>query len=231
MFSFFKKKKINRHLTGAIAYLNREYQISLDTQRANLPRFSRESDVEYIRYSISTEPDVAKHTKESDTEQKSDVQFSLKDSGEVRYSLKDNYSVKSVNVFMQNIATSQSFTETSFLDESIDMSFVDKMLEHINRKQLRDSTVYKSAQVDRRLFSKIVSDRTYKPSKDTCIALILALQLPLDDATDMLSRAGYTLSHSSKRDVIIEYFIRENIYNINDINEILYRLGQKILGR
>ena len=96
---------------------------------------------------------------------------------------------------------------------------------------MRDSDVYKAANIDRRLFSKIASDRTYKPSKDTCIALALALRLSIDDANDILSRAGYTLSHSSKRDVVIEYFFRERVYDLNDMNEVLYRLGQKPLGR
>ncbi len=117
------------------------------------------------------------------------------------------------------------------LDNNTNMSFVDKMLEYIKEGHMRDSDVYKAANIDRRLFSKIASDRTYKPSKDTCIALALALRLSIDDANDILSRAGYTLSHSSKRDVVIEYFFRERVYDLNDMNEVLYRLGQKPLGR
>lgn len=216
MFSFFRNTKRKKYLKGAQDYIASQYHIVL-------PKFSRELN---IRYSL-TEVDGGS----KELEATPDVQFSLKRPSDVKFSLKDNYSEKSVNAFMQNLSVSSAFSESTVLDESIDMSFVDKMLEHINRKQLRDSTVYKTAQVDRRLFSKIVSDRTYKPAKDTCIAFVLALQLPLDDAIDLLSRAGYTLSHSSKRDVIIEYFIRERVYNLNDINDVLYRLGQKVLGR
>lgn len=117
------------------------------------------------------------------------------------------------------------------LDNNTNMSFVDKMLEYIKEGHMRDSDVYKAAHIDRRLFSKIASDRTYQPSKDTCTALALALRLSIDDANDILSRAGYTLSHSSKRDVVIEYFFRERVYDLNDMNEVLYRLGQKPLGR
>ena len=102
---------------------------------------------------------------------------------------------------------------------------------YINEKGWRDSKVYKAAQMDRRLFSKIMSDQYYKPSKDSALALAIALELTLKQTNDLLSRAGYTLSHSDKRDVIIEYFIREGIYNLSDINEILYRLDQKIIGR
>ena len=117
------------------------------------------------------------------------------------------------------------------LEDNTDMSFVDKMLWLINEKHLRDSNVYKAAEVDRRLWSKIVSDRSYKPAKDTCIALSLAMRLSLSEANDLLSRAGYVLSHSNKRDVIIEYFFRENIYRLSDVNEILFCLDQKTLGR
>ena len=96
---------------------------------------------------------------------------------------------------------------------------------------MRDSEVYKAAQVDKRLFSKMVSNREYKPSKDTAIALALALELSLEEATDMLSRAGYTFSHSNKRDIIIEFFFREKVYNLMDANDVLYRLNQKLIGR
>ena len=91
---------------------------------------------------------------------------------------------------------------------------------------MKDADVYKAAQVDRRLFSKIVSDREYKPAKDTCVAFAFALKLTLPEAEDLLSRAGYTLSHSSKRDVVIEYFFKEHIYNLNDVNGVLYQLQQ-----
>ena len=76
-----------------------------------------------------------------------------------------------------------------------------------------------------------MSDRQYKPSKDTVIAISIALKLRLDEANDLLSRAGYALSHSNKKDVIIEYFFREQIYNLDDINSVLFNLGQKIIGR
>ena len=117
------------------------------------------------------------------------------------------------------------------LDKATNKTFVDALIAHINKKGLRDSEVYKAAQIDRRLFSKIMSDRQYKPSKDTAIAIALALRLTLSEATDMLSRAGYTFSHSNKKDIIVEYFFRERIYKLDDINEVLYNLGQKIIGR
>ena len=110
-------------------------------------------------------------------------------------------------------------------------TFAEKMCEHIRNKHMRESTVYKAAQVDRRLFSKIINNRIYTPSKDTCIALALALQLNQDDFSDLLNRAGYTLSRSNRRDLIIEFVLHKGIYDLNKVNEILYHMGEKTLGR
>ena len=117
------------------------------------------------------------------------------------------------------------------LGNTLNLTFVDMLSRYINLKGWRDSKVYKAAQIDRRLFSKIMSDREYKPSKDTALALAIALELSLQQTNDLLDRAGYTLSHSNKRDVIIEYFIREGIHCLSDINEVLYKLNQKTIGR
>lgn len=119
----------------------------------------------------------------------------------------------------------------NILNERVNLSFVDMMLMYIREKDLKDSTVYKAAQIDRRLFSKIVSDREYKPAKDTCVALCYGMRLTLQEAKDMLSRAGYSLSHSSKRDLILEYFFDKHQYDLNDINDVLDGMDQKILGR
>ena len=117
------------------------------------------------------------------------------------------------------------------LEKNKNQTFVDKLLYYIDKKGFRDADVYKAAQIDKRLFSKIVSDREYKPSKDTAIALALGLELSVDEAEDLLSRAGYTFSHSNKRDIIIEFFFKEKVYNIMDINDVLFRLEQKLIGR
>lgn len=227
MFSLFRKKKLEKLLKGVQEYVASQYRSSARPENYTIPQFSRE---QHSSCSYSVAPPKPTECTPAETHNTSKAQFSVKKSPEIENSL-DSYNEKSVIAFMKKLSESSTFSKIDELENSIDRSFVDKMLEHINKKQLKDSVVYKAAQVDRRLFSKIVSDRTYKPAKDTCIAFALALQLPLDDANDLLSRAGYTLSHSSKRDVIIEYFIREQIYNLNDINDVLYRLGQKVLGR
>ena len=119
----------------------------------------------------------------------------------------------------------------SELDRATNPTFTQKLLSHIDRRHLKDSSVYKAACVDRRLFSKIVSDREYKPSKDTCLSFVFALRLNLNEALDLLQSAGYTLSHSDKRDVIIEYLLRQKTYDLITVNEVLFRMEQKIIGR
>ena len=144
----------------------------------------------------------------------------------------DRYSASTVSRLLRSCSSSDNIgASRQTLGQSVNQGFVDKMLYYISKKGMRDSEVYKAAQVDKRLFSKMVSNREYRPSKDTAIALSFALKLSLAEANDMLSRAGYTLSHSNQRDVIIEYFFRERIFNLIDINHVLYGFGEKIIGR
>lgn len=144
----------------------------------------------------------------------------------------DPYNASQISCLLRGYSDTDNVDEAiRNLEQAVNQTFVDKLLDYIKKKDLRDSQVYKAAQVDKRLFSKIVSNRQYKPSKDTAVALALALELSLSDANDILSRAGYTLSHSSMRDVIIEYFFKEKRYNLMDLNYVLYRYRQKLIGR
>lgn len=117
----------------------------------------------------------------------------------------------------------------------MDESFGETVLRLIREKGLTESQCYNKANITRAAFYKIRQsardpESTYRPSKQTALALAVALELNLEEATDLLERAGYAFSHSNKGDIIVEYFLLNHKYNLYELNEVLYHYDQPLLG-
>lgn len=118
----------------------------------------------------------------------------------------------------------------------LDESFPECVLRLIDQKGLTDPECYSRANLSRAVFNKLKQSAldpekaAYKPSKSTALALAVALELGIDEANDLLQKAGFALSHSSKGDIIVEYFLANHLYDIFELNEVLFKFGEPLLG-
>ncbi|MBP3400372.1 MAG: macro domain-containing protein [Selenomonadales bacterium] len=109
-------------------------------------------------------------------------------------------------------------------------SFAEALFRYIDARGMTDPEVYKRANLDRKLFSKIRKNKAYQPSKNTAIALAIALKLNLEETKEFIAKAGYALTHTSRADIIVEYFITRKEYDIFKLNEVLFEFDQPLLG-
>jgi O-acetyl-ADP-ribose deacetylase (regulator of RNase III) len=130
----------------------------------------------------------------------------------------------------ENISPSFNIDFDQHFEYQLEKTFSESLLSIIDHKELSDVTVYRKANMDKRHFSKIRSNTHYHPSKYTAIALCLALELNLDQTKDLIGKAGYALSKSNLFDVIVEFHIKNAIYDIYEINQVLFKYKQKLIA-
>ena len=114
--------------------------------------------------------------------------------------------------------------------KQLDAGFSETLLNLIDKTGKKDSEIYKRANVSKQHFSKIRNNPQYQPTKATAIAFALALELDVDQTNDLIGRAGYTLTKSSRFDLIIQYYIEQKRFNIVEINIALHEFDQTLLS-
>jgi len=130
--------------------------------------------------------------------------------------------IKTVSFKMMDVSVSEA---DAYLRYNRDLSFNERLFLLIDRTGQKDSEVYKKANIDRRLFSKIRSNKNYIPCKKTVVALCLALELNREDADALLKSAGYSLSPADDYDLVIAFCIDKEVFDIFEVNEVMVHFG------
>ena len=186
--------------------------------RDQYPSFIFPWERQYYSYSLGAREEVSKD-KESLSVRTRKKSKSRRDE-DVKY---DSFFLNSID----ELSFEGSLPEEKF--EVTGESFSEYLFKLIDERGLRDSDVYKKANIDRRTFSKL-RNNSFNPTKKTVLAFAVALKLNVKETNELLSKAGYVLSDSFKFDIIVRYYIENGIYDIMEINECLFAYDQPLLG-
>lgn len=108
-------------------------------------------------------------------------------------------------------------------------TFSESLLDLLAEKEMKPVEFYKKAGISKEHFSKIKNNVDYQPSKSATMAMVLALKLPLNEAEELMAKAGYTFSTALIQDLVVKFFIQEGIFDVDAVNVELYKLGKKPL--
>lgn len=165
--------------------------------------------------------------REKQKEQEASSEYEIDMSAPTEFDARSMKKTKIIKEMSQTISTNRNIDD---LMNQMEETFSQRLLRMIDEREMTDSEVYTKACVDRRHFSKIRKDVYYTPNKKTVLAFTIALELSLDEAKDLLRSAGFALSRSSKTDIIVAYFLQNKIYDMFEINDVLYAYGLPVFG-
>ena len=143
----------------------------------------------------------------------------------IKYNLSDTFAAPS----MAPIPASSGYSSIEDALKQHESSFSEYLLDLLIEMDKKNSEVYKRAEVSKQLFSKILNNKDYQPTKSTVIQLAIGLELDLTQTQKLLEKAGYALTRSSKTDLVVQYFIDKKMYSVTLINEALYDCGLPLL--
>lgn len=199
----------------------------LGGRKSGLLRVNRQNQ---FPFSKKTLRDIRRYIKQNYREEPEAFSYTCKQSAESVFPMQDAGVQPAASLQVCESAQPYGGRNLEELLDNMGETFTEMLMRLIDEKGRKDADVYKKANVDRKLFSKIRSDRDYTPKKGTVLALAVSLELSLDETKDLLSRAGYALSMSRKSDVIVQYFIEHREYDLFLINETLFFFQQPLLG-
>lgn len=192
-------------------------------------------DENYVRETILKEYDLPEHATVSHEALQQREYFSMRSGGRIEYQpdeadLLCEEERECMLPMAAAVPKASSMDDLKTLLQKTDAGFSETLMELIKRSGKKNSEIYKRANIDRKLFSKIRNNPKYKPEKSTVLAFAIALELNLEDTEMLLERAGYALTHASQFDIIVEFFITQKNYDIFLINDVLYEFDQPLLG-